>query len=119
MRTSNPTRPEPRAVQHTENRHGIFSEAVGDDVWCSADDQLTRAADTAGPTHSRMFGEGFRLRSNFIVDAVGGSRVVGCDVGHQLGQVGASPRMPLDPHAFAGLATIWSMIALVSSMTSS
>src|SRR5229473_6937851 len=106
-------------MQYTQDRYNVAGQAIGGNVWRSGNHQFAGASHPTRATDFRVRCQSFGLFPDLIMHAVGGAHVVGGNVHHQFGQIGASQRVPFDPHALLFAVTIRSMMARVSSMTTS
>src|SRR3984893_6114780 len=112
-------RPSTRPIQYTQDRYNVAGDAIGGNVGRSGNHQFAGASNPTRATDFRVRCQSFDLFSDTIMHAVGGAHVVGSYVHHQSGQIGASQRMPFDPHALIFAAAIRSIMARVSSITTS
>jgi len=64
-------------VLDRENLDVVGMNAIGDDVWCPDNDQLTRTPTAAGPASTRCAGETLNTERDGANDASGSGGIVG------------------------------------------
>src|SRR5262249_11302345 len=95
-------RPVLGGMEYGKNIDMPLTDAIGDDIGRSRDDELARTGDPAGPTHVRKLGQASNGVAQSSLDAPGGLRIAFSDEGADRRQLSNRRARPSNPHDAAG-----------------